>query len=153
MIRLLGLLLVLLAFAPEAHAQSANSYCWNPNGSQANNNQWVPCPSVATITGNATGTTGAVVGTLAAVAGKWTYICGFSVSAIGGTATVGPITIAGTVTNSLIYQLASTATGNTLTQTFTPCIPANAANTVITITTTADGSASAVDVNSWGFQQ
>src|ERR1700722_6329102 len=47
------------------------------------------------ITGNGTGTTGAVVGTLAAAAAKTTYICGFAVSAVGGTAAVGPITIAG----------------------------------------------------------
>lgn len=105
------------------------------------------------ITGNATGTTGAVVGTLAAATGKTTYICGFDVSAIGGTAAVGPITIAGTVTASLVYQLASSASGNTLSRTFTPCIPASAVNTAITVTTTADGTASAVSVNSWGYQQ
>lgn len=111
-------------------------------------------PSAAqTITGNATGTTGAVVGTLAAAAAKTTFICGFDVSAIGGTAAVGPITIAGTVTSSMVYQLASTATGVTLSRTFTPCIPASAVNTAITITTTADGTASAVSVNSWGYQQ
>ncbi len=109
-------------------------------------------PGSAAITGNATGSTGAVVGTLAAAAGKTTYICGFSVSAFGGTAAVGPITIAGTITSSLVYQLASTASGNLLTQGFSPCIPASAVNTGITITTTADGSATAVDVNSWGFQ-
>ena len=105
------------------------------------------------ITGNATGTTGAVVGTLAGVAGKTTYICGFSVSAIGGTAAVGPITIANTITASLVYELASTAGGITLAQNFTPCIPASAVNTGITITTTADGTATAVAVNSWGYQQ
>jgi hypothetical protein len=105
------------------------------------------------ITGNATGTTGAVVGTLAAgAAGITTYICGFSVSAIGGTAAVGPITIAGTKTSSMVYQMASTAAGSFLTQTFSPCVPANAAATAITITTTADGTATAVSVNSWGFQ-
>src|SRR5262245_31359217 len=60
------------------------------------------------ITGNATGTTGAVTGTLAAGgANKITYICGFNVSAIGGTAAVGPITIANLVTSSMVYQLAS----------------------------------------------
>lgn len=105
------------------------------------------------ITGNATGTTGSVVGTLAAVSGKTTYICGFDVSAIGGTAAVGPITIANTVTASLVYQLSSTASGVTLSRTFTPCIPASAANTAITVTTTADGTATAVSVNSWGYQQ
>lgn len=104
------------------------------------------------IVGNSTGTTGAVVGTLAAAAGRTTFICGFAVSALGGTATVGPITIAGPAT-SLVFQFSSTAAGATLTQGFTPCIPAAAVNTAITTTTTADGSASAVDVNSWGYQQ
>lgn len=105
------------------------------------------------ITGNSTGTTGAVVGTLAAAQGRRTWICGFNVSAIGGTAAVGPITIAGLIGSSMVYQMASTASGNTVGQTFTPCIPASADNTGITITTTADGTATAVDVNSWGFQQ
>ncbi len=105
------------------------------------------------ITGNGTGTTGAVVGTLAALANKTTYICGFSANALGGTATIGPITIAGTITSSLVYYAASSATGTNLTQTFTPCIPGSAVNTAITVTTTADGTASNVAVNSWGFQQ
>jgi hypothetical protein len=47
------------------------------------------------ITGNSTGTD-AVVGTLAVLQGRLTYICGFSVSAIGGSAAVGLITIANT---------------------------------------------------------
>lgn len=105
------------------------------------------------ITGNATGSTSAVVGTLAAATGRRTWICGFDVSAIGGTAAVGPITVAGLVGSSMVYQISSTAAGLTLSRTFTPCIPASAVNTAITITTTADGTASAVNVNSWGFQQ
>jgi hypothetical protein len=110
-------------------------------------------PTGATpVTGNATGTTGAVVGTLAGVAGKTTYICGFDVSAIGGTAAVGPITVAGLTGSSMVYQLSSSAAGVTFSRTFTPCVPASAANTAITITTTADGTATAVDVNSWGYQ-
>lgn len=112
-----------------------------------------PYPIGATvITGNATGTTGAVVGTLAGTAGKTTYIAGFSVSAIGGTAAVGPITVAGLVTSSMIWYLAASAAGNQLTVLFSPPIPASAANTAITVTTTADGTASNVAVNSWGFQ-
>jgi hypothetical protein len=104
------------------------------------------------ITGNNTGTTGSVVGTLAGVSAKTTYICGFSVSAIGGTAAVGPITVAGLITGSMTWELASSASGNQLTVPLTPCVPASATNTSITVTTTADGSASAVAVNSWGFQ-
>ncbi len=111
-------------------------------------------PSGATpITGNATGSTGAVVGTLAAAVGKTTYICGFNVQAIGGTATVGPITVAGLVGSSQVYQGSSSAAGGTVvSMTFSPPIPASASNTAITITTTADGTATAVDVNSWGYQ-
>jgi hypothetical protein len=107
----------------------------------------------APITGNSTGTTGSVVGTLSGATGRLTYICGFNVSAIGGTAAVGPITIAGLIGSSMVYQMASTASGNLIGQTFTPCIPASAVNTPITITTTANGTATGVDVNSWGFQQ
>jgi hypothetical protein len=104
------------------------------------------------ITGNGAGTTGAVVGTLAAAAGRTTYICGFNVSAIGGTAVVGPVTVAGLVGSSMVFQLSSLAAGANFSQAFVPAIPASAANTAITITTTGDGSASAVDVNSWGYQ-
>jgi hypothetical protein len=105
------------------------------------------------IVGNASGTTGAVVGTLAGVAGKTTFICGFTVASLGGTAATGPITIAG-LSTSMVYQLTSSATGTTVSQTFAPnCIPASAVNTAITITTTANGTASAVNVNSWGYQQ
>lgn len=112
-----------------------------------------PYPAGSTaITGNSAGSTGAVVGTLAATSGKFTYICGFDVSAIGGTAAVGPVTIAGLTGSSMVFQLSSAAASATLSRTFTPCIPASASNTAITITTTADGTATAVDVNSWGFQ-
>lgn len=110
-------------------------------------------PSGATpITGNAAGTTGAVVGTLANTSGKTTYICGFDVSAIGGTAAVGPVTVAGLTGSSAVYQMSSSAAGSNYSRTFSPCIPASAANTAITITTTADGTATAVNVNSHGYQ-
>lgn len=113
-------------------------------------------PAASTpISGNAAGTTGAVVGTLAANATKTTYICGFNVQSIGGVATSGPITVAGLVTASQIYQTGvnSTTAGQVASANFNPCIPASAINTAITITTTANGTATAVNVNSWGFQQ
>lgn len=115
-----------------------------------------PLPSGATaITGNAAGTTGAVVGTLAGVAAKTTYICGFDVSAIGGAAQSSPITIAGLVGSSMVYQTDVNATAGKvlISRTFTPCIPASAVNTAITITTTAAAGATAVNVNSSGYQQ
>lgn len=112
-------------------------------------------PAGVIISGNAAGSTAAVVGTLAATAGKFTNICGFNVQAIGGTATVGPITIAGLVGASQVYQTdvnSATVGKNVASATFWPCIPASAVNTAITITTTANGTATAVDVNSWGYQ-
>ena len=109
-----------------------------------------PYPSgVTVIAGNAAGTTGAVVGTLAAAALKTTYICDFDVSA-AGTGSVGPVVVAGLLGGSKTYQLTAPAT---LSKSFTPCMPANAVNTAITVTTTADASATAVNVNSSGFQQ
>lgn len=152
-----------------AQAQTSRNPCFL-NGTQST--QGVPsCESVAEtsplptvnsspgggITGNAAGSTGAVVGTLAAsTTGKTTFICGFNVQAIGGTATVGPITVAGLVGSSQVYQtdVNSATVGKTVASAnFSPCISASAANTAITITTTANGTATAVNVNSWGFQQ
>lgn len=112
-------------------------------------------PAGTIITGNAAGTTAAVVGTLASATGKFTYICGFNVQSIGGTATVGPVTIAGLVGSSQVYQtdVNSATVGKTVASgNFAPCIPASASATAITVTTTANGTATAVDVNAWGFQ-
>jgi hypothetical protein len=135
------LILCFLGFAltGPAHAQR---FCPDPYNS-------APCTA---ITGNASGTTGAVVGTLAAAAGKTTYLCGFDVSAIGGTAAVGPIVVAGLIGGSMTFQMSSSAAGVTLSREFSPCIPASALNTAITVTTTANGTATAVNVNSHGNQ-
>jgi hypothetical protein len=160
-----ALIVVALLLAALLPAKAQNSWT-TPGGSTVPGSlylcldaagQAVPCATGGSesvvITAHATGTTGAVVGTLAAAAGVTTTLCGFDVSAIGGTAAVGPITVAGLVGGSFTYELASTATGVTLGRTFTPCIPASAVDTAITITTTADGTASAVAVNAWGTQQ
>lgn len=157
------LLILLLSLIPSiVWAQSQRNPCYLKSGTTTGNCTAVgvdtPLPVITNpsnyITGNAAGTTGAVVGTLAAAASKTTYICGFNVQAIGGTAAVGPITIAGLIGSSQVYQGSASAAGGTVASaTFTPCIPASAQNTAITITTTADGTASAVNVNSWGYQQ
>jgi hypothetical protein len=122
-------------------------------GSLVRTNNVYPASGIP-ISAAATGTTGAVTATLGAFANQTTFLCGFDVSAIGGTATVGPITISGLVSNqTFTYQLSSTTTGATLSRTLNPCIPGRAVNTAITITTTANGTATAVDVNAWGFYQ
>lgn len=111
--------------------------------------------SATAIGGNATGTTGAVVGTLAGASSKTTYLCDFDVSALGTAASVGPVVVAGLLGGSRTYQMGTLATGvqQMLTKNFNPCLPASTTNTAITITTTADATASAVDVNSSGYQQ
>lgn len=110
-------------------------------------------PNAATaITGNGAGTTGAVVGTLAGAASKTTYICGFDVSIIGGTAS-GTITIAGTVGSSMVYNFTAAANAATLSRQFNPCVPASAVNTPITVTTGAFTGATGNNVNSYGYQQ
>jgi hypothetical protein len=119
---------------------------------QVSGSTWGYPPGATPVLGLGTGTTGAVTGTLAGVAAKTTYICGFDVSALGGTATVGPITVTGLLGGTLTYQLASTVSGNLLSRTFMPCLPASAVNTAIVVTTTADGTASGVDVDATGFQ-
>lgn len=101
----------------------------------------------------ATGTTGAVTATLAATASVTNYLCTVDVSATGGTAAIGPITITGLLGGTFTYQFFSTATGANFQRTFTPCVPASAVNTAIAVATTADGTASAVDVNLSGFRQ
>ena len=107
------------------------------------------------ISGNASGTTGAVVGTLAAAAAKLTYLCDFDVSALGSANTVGPIVVAGLLGGSRTFQASTLAAGIEYykSEHFNPCLPASAVNTAITITTTAAAGGTAVNVNSSGFQQ
>lgn len=105
------------------------------------------------VTAIATGSTGAVTATFALVPNKTLYICGFDVSALGGTAAIGPITVTGLLGGTFTYQFTSTAAGVTLNRLYTPCVPAANQTTAIAIVTTADGTASAVDVNAWGVVQ
>lgn len=100
------------------------------------------------VTGPGAGTTGAVVGTLAAAAAKTTYLCDVDISAAGTGAYT--VTIAGLLGGSKVYQMVAP---NIFTKPFTPCVPASAVNTAITVTTSANGTATAVNVNSSGFQQ
>jgi hypothetical protein len=95
------------------------------------------------VTNSATGTTGAVVATLPAVAGKITYICGFSVSP-GSAATAITIQVVVVANSTFTWAVGAPVTavgttGATLTQTFSPCVPAAGSNTTITVTSGALG--------------
>lgn len=101
----------------------------------------------------ATGSTGAVTATLPAVASQFTYLCNLQVSAAGGTATISPITVAGVQGGSLVFQGISAGGAPFIPPAWTPCLRSSAVNTPITVTTTADGTATAVDVQASGFSQ
>ena len=111
-----------------------------------------PSGSIPLVVG-VTGTTGAVTASLPGSPGRLTYMCGLHIDAAGSGA-IGPITITG-LAGGTTWTYQATA-GNSGTsppvQTYSPCIPANAANTAIVVTTSADGTASAVDINTWGYQ-
>lgn len=160
------LILIFILLCPQlALAQSQRNPCYQTSTATTNGSPNCvpdgissPHPVInlapgGAIQGNSTGTIGAVIGTLAASVNRTTYLCDFDVSAIGGTAAIGPIVVSGLSGGSKTYQLSSSAAGVTLSKSFNPCLPGSAINTAILITTTADGSASAVDVNSSGYQQ
>lgn len=172
-------LLAVLGWAASAHAQAQFPTVFpniNATGVVAmcpsgTTNLYAPCGSAmasplpvtvaphiitqpSTVVAVGTGSTGAVVATLTSVPGKLLYLCNLDVSAIGGTATIGPITVAGLQGNTTFtYQFASSASGSLLSRTFTPCIAAKDTATNIVVTTTADGTATAVDVNLSGLAQ
>src|ERR1700683_447857 len=154
-------------FAPNINAQGSVIMCATPNGvyQPCNAPGSLPLPFVLlnapfvipqqpqVVTAIATGTTGAVTATFALVPNKTLYLCGFDISALGGTAAIGPITVTGLLGGTFTYQFTSTAGGVTLNRSFSPCVPAASQTTAIAIVTTADGTASAVDVNAWGTAQ
>lgn len=104
----------------------------------------------------ATGTTGAVVATIAAKAGATNYLCSVDISGVGSAvAPLGPVVIAGLAGGSITLQgiAAGTAAAPAapFMRNFDPCLPASAPNIAITVTTTADGTGTAVTVDAIGF--
>lgn len=99
----------------------------------------------------AVGTTGAVVATYAATANVTNFLCEYNVSVIGS-AVAGTVTIAGLNGGTRVVNLTAVAAGSFLKESFSPCIPASAANTAITITSSAFTAATANDVNSSGYR-
>lgn len=117
-----------------------------------------PAGAVA-LTETATGTTGGTTATFPALAGKTNWLCGFSVSP-GAASSAITITITTTgLTNNFSLSVgapvaAAGTTASIVTVPITPCVPASAANTAITVVA---GSLSTGGVNqavnAWGFRQ
>jgi hypothetical protein len=121
---------------------------------------------VCNPTNPGTGVTGSFAGadtttaaaTLAGAAGKTTYVCGFSINGLGATAattvnvTVGTL-IGGNSANFVyIFALGATVQNTPLVQNFSPCIPANAVNTAITVTVPGAAGNTSTNISAWGFQ-
>jgi hypothetical protein len=107
-------------------------------------------------TASATGTTAATTATLATSVSTTTYICGFSIRANATAAATGNATVTGVITGTMNFTqwTAPLATGLGVTEeTFTPCIPASAANTSIAVVSAAPGTGGVVSVSAWGYQQ
>jgi hypothetical protein len=105
----------------------------------------------------ASGSTGAVGTTILAAPGRFNYLCGFQVSSAGGTASSGPVAvtgIGGPSATQFTFQLPVNAAGVPVNfvQTYWPCLPATTANSNISLATTANATATAVDLQAWGYQ-
>jgi hypothetical protein len=112
-------------------------------------------PGAIAITGSATGTTASIAVTLAANATRFTYVCGYKLTADATAATEGNATITGTVTGTLTFrQSVANATNGTaeVRDEFTPCIPSSAVNTAITVNSVAAGTGGNAAGYAWGYQ-
>jgi hypothetical protein len=79
------------------------------------------------------------------------WVCGFDLSYIGGSGTLGPVSLQGLAIGTFFYEGASL--GNApFSRTFTPCLPATVA-TSITLNVTANATATSVAGQIWGFWQ
>lgn len=112
-------------------------------------------PAGATpVTISATGTTAATAATLAGTSGKTTYVCGFSITSDAVAALAGSATVAGVITGTMtfIQGVGAIPAVSSLTQTFSPCVPASTSNTGIVVTSAAAGTGGNTAVNAWGYQ-
>lgn len=106
------------------------------------------------VTNSATGAAAAATATLPAAAGKFTYICGFSINSTATAAAAGNATITGTVSGTLNYEQGTGVSPAVVItqQTFTPCIPSSAVNTAEAVNTANPGAGGVISVSAWGYQ-
>ena len=102
------------------------------------------------VVSNGQGTIGSVAASMPAVAGATNWLCGFDVSG-AGSATMSPIQVSGMQGGQSLLYYGVSAGAAPLIVRFSPCLPANAANTAINISTTPDATATAVSVQEFGY--
>lgn len=155
----IGLVAGFLAFASLlslAHAQIAaeSVYMPTPNGTpEPYGPSGLPVNAVqVAVTGTSTISNGTAA--MPAVAGKTNYVCGFEYEASTTALFYGNTTLAGLLGGTLTFYTflpAATTGSGTKKASFSPCFPASAVNTAITLTTPAIGSGGAAFFNIWGF--
>lgn len=96
------------------------------------------------------GTTGIVTATINGIGGRLTYLCGIEVSSTGGTASSGPVTINGASGVVITVQLPVNPIVP-YNRTFTPCLVSASTGINISASTTANATATAVNVTLNGF--
>lgn len=138
--KLCAALLLLLGLASAALAQIVTVAPF-PQGGQPNN-----------LTASSTFTTGTSTVTLAGAAGRWTYLCGFTLTTGATTAAItGAVTITGVPTTmNFTYVFVSTGQG-VLGIAFPGCISASASNTSIVINIPAGGAGTVGSASAWGY--
>lgn len=104
---------------------------------------------------SANGTTLAVVATMPATAAVTNYICGFTVDATATASGTGTITIVGLLggTMTMFYAWAAAPAVAPKAITFTPCLPASAANIAIVVNSPAAGVGGFNSANVWGYRK
>lgn len=129
-----------LSFASASFGQVVTTAPF-PQGGQTNN-----------LVASNTFTTGTATATLTGAAGKWTYVCGFTVTSAGTTsATLGDVTVTGTIaTMNFEYAFVSSGQG-VFGIAFPGCISSSAVNTSIVINVPAGGAGTVGAVTVWGY--
>jgi hypothetical protein len=96
---------------------------------------------------------------LAGAIGKTAYICGFQVNGLGATGVttvnISVATLVGGNTANFAYTFPAGATvaATPMSQTFSPCLPANAAATPLSITVPGAVGNTSTNISAWGYQQ
>ena len=142
---------LIIALASQALSQNAAGQYGTQRAGNA-----IPVGSTP-ISNSVVGTTAAVTATLAADTPGYrnTYVCGFQVRSLATAATIGNVTVTGTVGGTLNFEefVQALATGIVpVDVTFTPCLPSSGVQTAIAVVAPAAGSGGVTSVSVWGYQ-
>jgi hypothetical protein len=124
-------------------------------GAQAQQCTLVPgAPSITPLTPSATGGAGVVSATLTGQTGRFTYLCGFTVTTVGATTAANlTLTISGVPTTMSFAYIDPSSGQGFLGATFQPCLPSSGSGTSIVVTKPAATNSVVSAVNAWGCLQ